>query len=116
MRDNCRLALNVMKSNDIYIGVYYNMQIKSRVLKRDLVDPTSQQRYLVPNAHKNSGVTTDQINVDRAAMNFLIKSYCRESGVRHLQKQIEKVSVELHHCGLVGFIIIVGPSNSFEEW
>ncbi|KAI0214087.1 hypothetical protein LSAT2_000823 [Lamellibrachia satsuma] len=49
------------------------------------------QRYLVPQAHNNSGVKEEQVVLDEAALTLLIKSYCRESGVRHLQKQIEKV-------------------------
>ena len=33
----------------------------------------------------------EQLTIDEDALNILIKSYCRESGVRNLQKQIEKV-------------------------
>uniref|UniRef100_A0A0L8H5R6 endopeptidase La n=1 Tax=Octopus bimaculoides TaxID=37653 RepID=A0A0L8H5R6_OCTBM len=47
--------------------------------------------YLVPQAQVNSGVDQDTVKINDSAMRLLIKSYCRESGVRNLQKQIEKV-------------------------
>ncbi|XP_058792096.1 lon protease homolog, mitochondrial isoform X2 [Phymastichus coffea] len=49
------------------------------------------KQYLVPQSMKDSGLSTDQILIDESALNCLIKSYCRESGVRNLQKHIEKV-------------------------
>lgn len=50
------------------------------------------KQYLVPNAMKDSGIKDDQIKIDDEALIVLIKSYCRESGVRNLLKHIEKVS------------------------
>lgn len=38
-----------------------------------------------------SGVKDDTIKITDDALSTLIKSYCRESGVRNLQKHIEKV-------------------------
>ncbi|XP_033219061.1 lon protease homolog, mitochondrial isoform X2 [Belonocnema kinseyi] len=49
------------------------------------------KQYLVPQAMKESGLTTEQIIIHDEALHSLIKSYCRESGVRNLQKHIEKV-------------------------
>ncbi|XP_029055598.1 lon protease homolog, mitochondrial [Osmia bicornis bicornis] len=49
------------------------------------------KQYLVPQAMNDSGLTKDQINIVDNALHLLIKSYCRESGVRSLQKHIEKV-------------------------
>ncbi|XP_033749705.1 lon protease homolog, mitochondrial-like [Pecten maximus] len=49
------------------------------------------QKYLVPQTQKQTGVTEEKINITDDAMTTLIKSYCRESGVRNLQKQIEKI-------------------------
>lgn len=46
---------------------------------------------MVPQALANSGVDKSRMVITDEAMNILIKSYCRESGVRNLQKQIEKV-------------------------
>lgn len=48
-------------------------------------------QYLLPQAMRDSGLKDDTINVTDEALNTLIKSYCRESGVRNLQKHIEKV-------------------------
>lgn len=49
------------------------------------------KQYLVPQARTESGLSNDQISIQDAALTTLIKSYCRESGVRSLQKYIEKV-------------------------
>ncbi|KAH1005202.1 hypothetical protein HUJ04_006231 [Dendroctonus ponderosae] len=49
------------------------------------------KQYLLPQAMRDSGLKDDQINVGDEALNILIRSYCRESGVRNLQKHIEKV-------------------------
>jgi Lon-like ATP-dependent protease len=48
-------------------------------------------KYLLPQAMKDSGLNDQHIKIDDESLNVLIKSYCRESGVRNLQKHIEKV-------------------------
>ncbi|XP_008556904.1 lon protease homolog, mitochondrial isoform X1 [Microplitis demolitor] len=50
------------------------------------------KQYLIPQAMKDSGLTAEQIDIEESALSALIKAYCRESGVRNLQKHIEKVS------------------------
>nr|NVI75656.1 Lon protease [Cucujiformia] len=50
------------------------------------------KEYLLPQAIKDSGLTEKAITVNDDALKTLIKSYCRESGVRNLQKHIEKVA------------------------
>ena len=50
------------------------------------------KQYLVPQAMKDSGLTDERIAIEDTALSYLIKSYCRESGVRNLQKHIEKVA------------------------
>lgn len=49
------------------------------------------KQYLIPQAMNDSGLKSEQIELKDAALVALIKSYCRESGVRNLQKHIEKV-------------------------
>ncbi|XP_062554514.1 lon protease homolog, mitochondrial isoform X1 [Armigeres subalbatus] len=49
------------------------------------------KQYLIPQAKTNCGLEDKHINITDEALNVLIRSYCRESGVRNLQKQIEKV-------------------------
>ncbi|XP_034246954.1 lon protease homolog, mitochondrial-like isoform X2 [Thrips palmi] len=49
------------------------------------------KQYLVPQAMKDSGLTETHVSITDDALNTIIKSYCRESGVRNLQKHIEKV-------------------------
>lgn len=49
------------------------------------------KQYLVPQARTDSGLNKEQISIQDTALTALIKSYCRESGVRSLQKHIEKV-------------------------
>ncbi|XP_069360316.1 lon protease homolog, mitochondrial [Maniola hyperantus] len=50
------------------------------------------QQYLVPTARKNCGLSEEQLDLTAESLHTLIKSYCRESGVRNLQKHIEKVA------------------------
>jgi len=49
------------------------------------------QRYLGPAAKELAGLKDVDVNLSKSAIEELIKSYCRESGVRNLKKQIEKV-------------------------
>lgn len=49
------------------------------------------KQYLIPQAKKDSGLEDKHINIQDDSLHVLIKNYCRESGVRNLQKQIEKV-------------------------
>lgn len=49
------------------------------------------QKYLVPQAIQHTGVTNLQVTVTEDALKSLIKCYCRESGVRNLQKHVEKI-------------------------
>ena len=49
------------------------------------------ERYLAPAAKELSGLKDVDVKLQREAIEELIKSYCRESGVRNLKKQIEKV-------------------------
>ncbi|KAF9893779.1 ATP-dependent Lon protease pim1 [Aspergillus nanangensis] len=49
------------------------------------------ERYLAPAAKELTGLKDVDVNLSEEAIEELIKSYCRESGVRNLKKQIEKV-------------------------
>ncbi|WAQ98018.1 LONM-like protein [Mya arenaria] len=49
------------------------------------------EKYLLPQAREHSGVKEEQLTVSKDAMYELIKAYCRESGVRNLQKHVEKI-------------------------
>ena len=49
------------------------------------------EKYLAPQAKDLSGLKDVDVNLEKDAIEELIKSYCRESGVRNLKKQIEKV-------------------------
>lgn len=49
------------------------------------------ERYLIPMAQKMSGVSKEQLSLQTEALNILIRAYCRESGVRNLQKHIDKI-------------------------
>jgi len=49
------------------------------------------EKYLIPQVEELTGLKSDQINITEDGLNTLIKSYCRESGVRNLRKQIEKI-------------------------
>ncbi|XP_023224137.1 lon protease homolog, mitochondrial-like [Centruroides sculpturatus] len=47
--------------------------------------------YLIPQARELTGIKEDKVTITDDALQKLIKSYCRESGVRNLQKHIEKI-------------------------
>jgi ATP-dependent Lon protease len=49
------------------------------------------ERYLAPQAKQLSGLKDVDVTLDTTAIEELINKYCRESGVRNLKKQIEKV-------------------------
>jgi len=49
------------------------------------------ERYLAPAAKELSGLKDVDIQLEKEAIAELINKYCRESGVRNLKKQIEKV-------------------------
>ncbi|PBP19639.1 LON serine protease [Diplocarpon rosae] len=49
------------------------------------------ERYLGPAAKDLAGLKNVDVNLSKAAIEELINKYCRESGVRNLKKQIEKV-------------------------
>ncbi|XP_062816276.1 lon protease homolog, mitochondrial [Anolis carolinensis] len=49
------------------------------------------ERYLVPQARLLSGLDESKASISPEVLTLLIKQYCRESGVRNLQKQVEKV-------------------------
>ncbi|XP_078373177.1 lon protease homolog, mitochondrial-like isoform X1 [Oculina patagonica] len=47
--------------------------------------------YLIPQARNSAGITEEQVVIQDPTLSLLIKAYCRESGVRNLQKHIEKI-------------------------
>jgi len=49
------------------------------------------EKYLIPQVEEITGLSKSQISLTTEGLNILIKSYCRESGVRSLRKQIEKI-------------------------
>ncbi|KAJ8277397.1 hypothetical protein GJAV_G00074710 [Gymnothorax javanicus] len=49
------------------------------------------ERYLVPQLRVLCGLDELKTSISSDALNVLIRQYCRESGVRNLQKQVEKV-------------------------
>ena len=49
------------------------------------------EKYLIPQARRDTGVAENQVSIESDALQTLIKSYWRESAVRNLQKQVEKI-------------------------
>lgn len=47
--------------------------------------------HLIPTAREESGLTEDQITIEKSAVEALARDYCREAGVRNLKRQIEKI-------------------------
>ena len=49
------------------------------------------KRYLIPKQHEETGITADQIKITDDSLTYLIDKHCRESGVRNLQKKIQRI-------------------------
>ena len=49
------------------------------------------KQYLIPRAKEQSGLDKYPVTIDQSALDELIVHYCRESGVRNLKKQIERI-------------------------
>lgn len=49
------------------------------------------EKYLVPQLRVLCGLDEQKTSISSDALSILIRQYCRESGVRNLQKQVEKV-------------------------
>lgn len=49
------------------------------------------KKYLIPQALSNCGLKEGEVFIGDSLINLLIRSYCRESGVRSLKKMIEKM-------------------------
>uniref|UniRef100_UPI0037E97F2C lon protease homolog, mitochondrial n=1 Tax=Semicossyphus pulcher TaxID=241346 RepID=UPI0037E97F2C len=71
------------------------------------------ERYLVPQLRSLCGLTEEKASISSDALSLLIKQYCRESGVRNLQKQIEKVfrKVAFSIVSCEQDIVTVTPDN-----
>ena len=55
----------------------------------------------MPVARSSAGLKDEQVVLEPEAIEELIKWYCRESGVRNLQKHIEKViTLQLYSINL----------------
>ena len=75
-------------------------------------------KYLVPKAIKESGFLTGcphyRVEINDEALEHLVKNYCRESGVRSLEKHIEKVIRKVAY-NAVGEFEKSNGNNSFTD-
>ncbi|XP_029004140.1 lon protease homolog, mitochondrial [Betta splendens] len=71
------------------------------------------ERYLVPQLRALCGLTEEKASISPDALSLLIRQYCRESGVRNLQKQVEKVFRKVAFCIVSGgqTTVNVTPEN-----
>ncbi|KAJ1732256.1 ATP-dependent Lon protease pim1, partial [Coemansia biformis] len=49
------------------------------------------QKYLAPQAKEAAGLAAAAVSLSDGAVEALVRSYCRESGVRNLKKHVEKI-------------------------
>ena len=75
------------------------------------------ERYLAPSAKETAGLKDADVKLTDDAIQELIKSYCRESGVRNLKKQIEKVyrKAALNIVTTVGEEELADPKEQEQE-
>lgn len=67
------------------------------------------RRHLIPKAMEANGLTKENIRLSKPAIEYIIENYTRESGVRELEKKINKVMRK------VAFSIASGNSADFTE-
>lgn len=58
------------------------------------------RNHLWPKQLKRHGLSGDQLKINDAALKYVIASYCREAGVRHLEQQLARIMRK----AIVGFI------------
>jgi len=63
------------------------------------------KKYLIPKVMSECGLKKEQVVIMDTALTKLISNYCREAGVRSLQKEIEKI------CRKVALLIAKNKSN-----
>lgn len=75
-------------------------------------------KYLVPKAIKESGLLIGcpnyKVDITDEALEYLVKNYCRESGVRSLEKHIEKVIRKIAY-NAVGEFEKINGNKSFKD-
>lgn len=49
------------------------------------------RRHLVPKELENNGLTKESVKISKAALEYIVENHTRESGVRELEKKINKV-------------------------
>jgi ATP-dependent Lon protease len=50
------------------------------------------KRFLIPRVLKECGISKSEIKIDDDTLRYIIENYARESGVRNLERQIEKIA------------------------
>lgn len=70
-------------------------------------------RYLVPEAIKESGLKSEQVEIGDEVLGSLARSYCREAGVRNLKQHVDKIARKIAYKVAKGEAenVIVTPSN-----
>jgi ATP-dependent Lon protease len=58
------------------------------------------RNHLWPKQLERHGLSEEQLKINDAALKYLIESYCREAGVRHLEQQLSRIMRKI----IVGFV------------
>ena len=58
------------------------------------------RRHLVPKELDNNGLKKEQVKFSKAALEYIIENYTRESGVRELEKIMRKIALEFAREGM----------------
>jgi len=53
--------------------------------------------YLIPRSRKSCGLKDDQVHISEDALTKLIRDYCREPGVRNLERYIDRICRQIAH-------------------
>ncbi|CAG8609635.1 15280_t:CDS:2, partial [Acaulospora colombiana] len=81
------------EQNSSFLDHYMDVPIDLSKLSGYVADEkvAIASKYLAPTAKEMAGLQNADVQLQKDAIEFLIRSYCRESGVRNLKKQIDKI-------------------------
>ncbi|KAJ6239002.1 lon protease [Anaeramoeba flamelloides] len=67
------------------------------------------KKYLIKKVQKETGIKENQVQITENAIRTLIRDYCREAGVRNLQKNLEKIHRK------IAYKIAISKNNSTDS-
>ena len=85
------------------------------------------RRHLVPKLIENHGLARNDVSISKSVISYISENYTRESGVRHLEKNLAKVIRHIARCKVTeeeynvkvsidDLVKILGPAHSKDKY